>query len=654
MPGKRLALIVATDQYQDPGLRKLRAPSKDAEALAGVLADPELGDFDVDVVRNETSASISERVESLLAAGRPDDLIVLHFSCHGLKDDSGELYLAATNTRPTLLASTAVDAALVNRLMRRSRARRVVLFLDCCYGGAFERGMVPRSTGVVEVGDQFVQRESELEGGRGRAVITASNAMEFAFEGSDLADTTPTQPSIFTGALVEGLATGEADRDQDGMVSLGELYEYVFERVRQESPNQTPGKWEFGLQGELILAKNPQRVVVPVPPRPDVLELAEHPFPATRLGSIEVLSRLAESDNLPAAAGARSVLLRMVNDDSRSVAGAAEEAVSRTTLRLAETEIDLGTVDVGAESIAEVSIEGFPLALASRIQASTPKIRVQRIDRVIRIEADTSVPGPIDGVIAVAGPAGEAEVHVVGVVAALPAQQPGAKPAQPARGLPHQVEAAPTERALAAKPNDPSSAAGTSVPTANAQPASPATLGVTGSTTVARAPATEGAWVPLRTLARAGLGGLLYRLLDLAWFFTFDNPGARQDSFDNLVGINGWRTVVIAAVVAVAVVVAESVIPHVRVPDGRAYGPLRGHRLATASIEGAVACGAVGAAAVGFVYASYVSLGAQDFLIRHPLLGAAGFALAEAAIILVLGRRARTAPSTGMDDRGGS
>jgi uncharacterized caspase-like protein len=232
--------------------------------------------FEVDVVRNETSSTISERVEMLLAAGKPDDLIVLHFSCHGLKDDSGELYLAATNTRPALLASTAVDAALVNRLMRRSRSQRVVLLLDCCYGGAFERGMVPRAAGVVDVADQFQQRDAELGGGRGRVVITASNAMEFAFEGTDLADTIASQPSIFTGALVEGLTTGEADRDQDGMVSLGELYDYVFERVRRESPNQTPGKWEFGLQGELVLAKNPQRVVVPAPLPPELIELVPH------------------------------------------------------------------------------------------------------------------------------------------------------------------------------------------------------------------------------------------------------------------------------------------------------------------------------------------------------------------------------------------
>jgi uncharacterized caspase-like protein len=216
MAGKRLALIVATDEYLDPGLGKLRAPAKDAEALAGVLADPELGDFEVDVLRNGTSSAIAERVEALLTGAARGDLVVLHFSCHGIKDASGELYLAATNTRPGLLASTAVDSSLVTRLIRRSRAERAVLFLDCCFGGAFERGVVPRAAGVLDVADQFQLRDADLGEGRGRVVITASNAMEFAFEGADLADSVSTQPSIFTGALVEGLTTGAADRDRTG------------------------------------------------------------------------------------------------------------------------------------------------------------------------------------------------------------------------------------------------------------------------------------------------------------------------------------------------------------------------------------------------------------------------------------------------------
>ena len=60
-------------------------------------------------------------------------------------------------------------AEFVNRRMGRSRSRRVVLLLDCCYAGAFERGMTARAGVGMDIEGQF--------GGHGRAVITASSAM---------------------------------------------------------------------------------------------------------------------------------------------------------------------------------------------------------------------------------------------------------------------------------------------------------------------------------------------------------------------------------------------------------------------------------------------------------------------------------------------
>src|SRR3954469_24926526 len=145
MADVRLALVVSVDRYDNPGLRELAGPAADAAALAEVLGDPDRGAFDLEILQNPTSWMIYERVEGLLADRRPSDLVLLHFSCHGLKDLGGELYLAATNTVPDRLASTAVDAAWVSRMMQRSRAQRVVLLLDCCYGGAFERGVLARA-----------------------------------------------------------------------------------------------------------------------------------------------------------------------------------------------------------------------------------------------------------------------------------------------------------------------------------------------------------------------------------------------------------------------------------------------------------------------------------------------------------------------------
>ncbi|XVU23777.1 caspase family protein [Actinoplanes sp. CA-054009] len=267
----RKALIVANDTYEHEGFRRLLAPAADASALADVLGDPNIGDFDVRVVSNEPAYVIQERIEDLFADSRPDDVLLLHFSCHGLKGESGELFFATTNTRPNRLGSTAVSADFVQRCMRSSRSRSVVLLLDCCYGGAFSRGVRVRAAGDVDVLDNFPG------GSRGRAVITASSAMEYAFEGDQLADD-QSRPSVFTSALVEGLATGEADRDQDGWVSLNELYDYVFDRVRERTPHQTPSR-DIEMQGELYVARSRR----PIPEvRPPVAVPAEPSKPGRR------------------------------------------------------------------------------------------------------------------------------------------------------------------------------------------------------------------------------------------------------------------------------------------------------------------------------------------------------------------------------------
>ena len=151
MAGARLALVVANEDYADDGLRRLAAPGRDADALAEILGDRSVGGFDVQVLRNESAQQIRVAIEDFFADRSPTDLLLVHFSCHGVKNASGELFLAAADTRPTRLASTAVAADFVNRQMADSRAQRIALFLDCCYGGAFPRGMVVRAAPAAQV-----------------------------------------------------------------------------------------------------------------------------------------------------------------------------------------------------------------------------------------------------------------------------------------------------------------------------------------------------------------------------------------------------------------------------------------------------------------------------------------------------------------------
>jgi hypothetical protein len=316
---RRSALIVASDLYQDPGLQRLRAPAHDAAALARVLRDPEIGDFEVRTVLNEPEHAIREAVAELFADRKPDDVILLHFSCHGVKDEGGELYFAATNTKLRLLGATALAADFVNRCMSRSRSRRMVLLLDCCYAGAFERGMAARAGNAVGIEERF--------GGRGRAVITASSAIEYAFEGDELADAQERKPSVFTSALVEGLETGEADRDQDGYVAIDELYDYVYDRVREATPNQTPGKWTFAVQGELYIARRSRPVTRPAPLSEDLQQAIQHSLPSVRAAAVQELERLLQGGHAGRALAAELALDRLTEDDSRHVSSAAKVAL---------------------------------------------------------------------------------------------------------------------------------------------------------------------------------------------------------------------------------------------------------------------------------------------------------------------------------------
>jgi hypothetical protein len=265
---------------------------------------------------------VSEAIEEFLTDRSPDDVLLLHFSCHGIKDLEGELYFAMTNTKLRLLAATAVAANFVNRRMTQSRSRRIVLFLDCCYAGAFERGMTARATKVMDLEERF--------SGRGRAVITASGAVEYAFEGGALTESGDPPPSIFTTAMVRGLATGEADRDQDGYVDLDELYDYVYDAVREVTPHQTPGKWTFGVQGDLVLARRATPVTEPSPLPPDLQISLDSPLARVRAGAVEELARLLNGRHQGLALAARQALEGLAQDDSRAVAASAGAVLAGT------------------------------------------------------------------------------------------------------------------------------------------------------------------------------------------------------------------------------------------------------------------------------------------------------------------------------------
>jgi hypothetical protein len=263
MTGSRKALLIATDSYVDPELSRLHAPEADVAGLYAVLSDPAIGGYVATQHLNGSEPGVTRALEDFFADASRDDLLLLYVSGHGVKDEDGQLYLAMADSRHDRLGSTSVPASFLHDQMRRSRCRRIVVLLDCCYSGAFPSGLRHRGADRVDVLSQL--------GGRGYAVMTSSSALEYSYEtaGEAAGTVAPAGPSVFTGIIIDGLRTGEADLGGDGLIDIDELYDYAYDRVSVAVPGQTPQK-KFELGGTIYIARSvrDQRSHSMIPPWP--------------------------------------------------------------------------------------------------------------------------------------------------------------------------------------------------------------------------------------------------------------------------------------------------------------------------------------------------------------------------------------------------
>lgn len=245
--GKKIALLIGVSEYE-PGLNPLPGAVNDVDAMQRVLANPEMGGFaDITLLKNPQRQDIEDSIYKLFANRTKDDLLLLYFSGHGIKDESGRLYLSTRATRKDngkLVKPSAVTANFLNESIKESQSQRKVIILDCCFSGAIATGMTVKDDGNIDIQQQL--------GGKGRAILTSSTSTQYSFEqeGSSL--------SIYTRYIVEGIEKGAADKDNDGYISVEELHEYASAKVQEESPAMTPQFYRFDDGDKILLAKSPK------------------------------------------------------------------------------------------------------------------------------------------------------------------------------------------------------------------------------------------------------------------------------------------------------------------------------------------------------------------------------------------------------------
>jgi caspase domain-containing protein len=371
---RKYALIIANTEYIDSGLAQLTAPGKDAEDFAHILKDKDICAFDdVKVLLNQLSSSVIEAVDEFFDQKNPEDLLVLYFSGHGVRDELGALYLAVKNTIRTRLRSTAIKSDYIREVMDQSRSKRQVLIMDCCNSGAFAQG-TKAATGVS------IGTASAFEAGYGRIILTASDSTQFAWEGDKVIGNT--DKSLFTHFLVEGLA-GEADLDGDGRITVDELYDYAYEKVKLATPKQTPSKFSSKQQGEVILRQNISfEKIRPLPLPAELIDEMEDTRPYVREAAVRKLEKILKGKNIGLARSAKEALEKIAKDKNttRYVSQVARQVLKsfRQTELAAKENRTLGEETEGlvSEKTTEEVQQGSPAQTVEEESDKHSKIEV--------------------------------------------------------------------------------------------------------------------------------------------------------------------------------------------------------------------------------------------------------------------------------------
>lgn len=219
-------LAVGVSRYAASDLR-LKFADADARAMASTLERVAArGPYrevrtlvltDADVTRESILAALSR----FLGQAGPDDVAVLFVAGHGVRDlASGSYYfLPYPATADTLFADglRMSDFDEMLRIVRRN-VRAVIVMLDTCHAGALG---IPSARAVAP--DEMAR---QITAGEGFFLLAAAKPGEESKEQASLGH------GAFTYAVLEGMEGG-ADGDQDGALSVSELFGYVARRVPQ-------------------------------------------------------------------------------------------------------------------------------------------------------------------------------------------------------------------------------------------------------------------------------------------------------------------------------------------------------------------------------------------------------------------------------------
>lgn len=215
------AVIVGISSYNH--MQALKYTDDDAYRMYAFLKSPEggaLADNQISILIDEdaTKEKILRSMKATFAKAGENDLVMIYFSGHGLRGSFLPIDFDGFQNK--------LEHGEINDILQSSPAKYKLVIADACHSGSLLAMKSGETRNILE--DYY---KSLAQADAGTALIMSSKSDETSLESSGL------RQGVFSHFLIRGLK-GEADLDNNKIVNVQELFDFVDENVRAYTVNR--------------------------------------------------------------------------------------------------------------------------------------------------------------------------------------------------------------------------------------------------------------------------------------------------------------------------------------------------------------------------------------------------------------------------------
>ncbi len=222
------AVVVGVGKYT--AMPSLKFTDDDAFRFYSHLKSPEGGalpDSQIEILVDEaaTREHILRTMRQYFLKADENDVVLLYFSGHGLEGCFLPVDYDGYNNK--------LRHEEIRQIFKESKAKHKICIADACHSGTLDYSGTLAAKGPAAVSlARYYQAFEESDGGI--ALLMSSKAEELSLEDHGL------RQGVFTYYVLRGMK-GAADTNNDYIVTVKELYQYVYGKVREYTAGvQTP------------------------------------------------------------------------------------------------------------------------------------------------------------------------------------------------------------------------------------------------------------------------------------------------------------------------------------------------------------------------------------------------------------------------------